>query len=219
VPATSVPDATAPQSNMTSAANPNPIPPGPPDVSTRNPTLDHDLDKLEFIGMWCTPVEDGFSTDATATCYVPEYGMLPDPYPCSVLIKREIVEVVVADNNNDAEDDDDDDETIDPDTSLLADTDDDFSYVSIVCTFYGADPDDTTIEPDYPTTDDDTMTSLDDNSDVDLSFAIFDSYLSFTTLSSDLQPIATTKQLACGSIYQGLSLVPFHLSRRILMGW
>jgi hypothetical protein len=61
-------------------------------------------------------------------------------------------------------------------------------------------------------TDDDTMTSLDDNSDVDLSFAIFDSYLSFTTLSSDLQSdLAMARSIVdadCDVFYDALSDPP-----------
>jgi hypothetical protein len=67
----------APQSNLTSVANPNPISPGPPVVSIRDPSLDHDFDEVEFTGMWCTPVEAAFPADATVTCCVPEDIFLP----------------------------------------------------------------------------------------------------------------------------------------------
>jgi hypothetical protein len=65
-----VPDAsvtTAPQSNLTSVANPNPIPPGPPDVTVFQAQVAdeaHDLDEIEFTGMWCAPVDDATSADA-----------------------------------------------------------------------------------------------------------------------------------------------------------
>ncbi|KAI2499351.1 hypothetical protein MHU86_15133 [Fragilaria crotonensis] len=52
---------TAPQSNLTSVSNPNPIPPGPPDVTVRPVDLSddaHDMDQLEFTGMWCASVDD-----------------------------------------------------------------------------------------------------------------------------------------------------------------
>ena len=52
---------TAPQSNLTSVANPNPIPPGPPDVTVRLEDDAHDFDQIEFTGMWCAMVDD---TDA-----------------------------------------------------------------------------------------------------------------------------------------------------------
>ena len=48
-----VPPATAPQGNLTSVANPNPIPPGPPDVTVRFATDEaQDIDEIEFTGMW-----------------------------------------------------------------------------------------------------------------------------------------------------------------------
>ena len=50
--------ATAPQSNLTSVANPNPIPPGPPDVTVRLEDDAHNIDQIEFTGMWCAMVDD-----------------------------------------------------------------------------------------------------------------------------------------------------------------
>ena len=59
---------TAPQSNLSSVTNPNPIPPGPPDITSREPTESQDLDEMQFTGMWCASVPDTeFTADATAT--------------------------------------------------------------------------------------------------------------------------------------------------------
>ena len=133
----------APQSNLTSVANPNPIPPGPPDVSIRDPALDHDFDEIEFTGMWCTPVEADFHADATVTCYVPEDIFLPS---LPSVIERERLRVTSVHS-----DDDDDDDTTDDDATVPDHDDDTTAHVS----FYGDldDEDDRTVDCDYPTDD------------------------------------------------------------------
>jgi hypothetical protein len=58
--------ANAPQSNLTSIVNPNQIPPGPPDVTTREPDSSaHYDDELVFNGMWHTSVDASASTWVT----------------------------------------------------------------------------------------------------------------------------------------------------------
>jgi hypothetical protein len=178
-----VPDATAPRSSMTSVANPNPIPPGPPDVSPQNPELDHDLDELQFTGMWCTTVDALFSADASATCYIPDDHILaresvnvradvvliaPDriasahvALPDHIVLAPSIIKrerVALRDDIGDDIDSEDDD-------------DDDDSYTTtMACTFFGDVHDDTTVDIDYPTTDDedDDESTVDTISDDDL---------------------------------------------------
>ncbi len=132
----------APQSNLTSVANPNPIPPGPPDVSIRDPELDHNFNEIEFTGMWCTSVEADFTADATVTCYVPE-DIILFPSLLPPVIKRERISVT-----NDISDDNDEDCTVADDTS----DDDDVTHV----TFYGDlnHDDDYRVDHDYPSDDD-----------------------------------------------------------------
>ena len=57
---------TAPKGNLTSVANPNPIPPGPPDVTVRFATEEaHDIDEIEFTSMWCAIVDDDIEVPAS----------------------------------------------------------------------------------------------------------------------------------------------------------
>jgi hypothetical protein len=161
---------TAPQSNLTSVANPNPIPPGPPDVTFREPSDAHELDEIEFTGMWCAPVSAPYSASATVVSVPPprarsksvkfSLGMwcaqvdlavsadatvthVPAPsfYSLTSVIERDNVPFVVDDD-----DDDEDDASVDHDDAI-----------TVVTMFpdYGSNR-----EEDYPTTDDDVS---DDN--------------------------------------------------------
>ena len=70
----------APQGNLTAVANPNPIPPGPPDVTTPEPTDAHDLHEIQFTGMhgmWIAEVDDDTTADATMTELIGQRSSTP----------------------------------------------------------------------------------------------------------------------------------------------
>ena len=49
---------TAPESNFSAVANPNPIPPGPLEyVTTLTPNEAHDLDEMVYNGMWVAGID------------------------------------------------------------------------------------------------------------------------------------------------------------------
>ena len=122
-----VPDAsstTAPEGNLTSVANPNPIPPGPPDVTIRpleEATDAHDIDEIEFTGMWCAAVDDTeFVADALMSpvqlyCTMVDFPVAADASICMTsapVFERENVRDLVVETVDeeclDVEDDDDD---------------------------------------------------------------------------------------------------------------
>jgi hypothetical protein len=154
-----VPDAassTAPQ-----IANPNPIPPGPPDVAVRQDEFAdeaHDLDEIEFTGMWCASVDD--DTPAHALMFqVQLYCTMVDcPVDANATItisapsvfEREIVddfdELLVETVVEDKDELDDQDDT---------DDEDDFTVIDMMFPDPDRDDEDTDFV-DYPSTDDDS---------------------------------------------------------------
>ena len=70
----------SPQGNLTAVANPNPIPPGPPDVTTPEPSDAHDLHEIQFTGMhgmWIAGVNADITADATMTELVTQRSSTP----------------------------------------------------------------------------------------------------------------------------------------------
>ena len=73
--------ALAPQSNLSLVANPNLIPPGPPDVTTRNhDDIEDTEDAITFTGMWCSSVDASFSANASVSQFTPNDGV-PESVP------------------------------------------------------------------------------------------------------------------------------------------
>jgi hypothetical protein len=56
-----------PQSIMTAIANPNLIPPGPPNITHPEPTDNALDDDMTFTGAWCTPIDYHFHANVTVT--------------------------------------------------------------------------------------------------------------------------------------------------------
>ena len=72
------PSVSSPSSNLTSVVNPNPIPPGPPDV-TILPLADDappdDPDAIEFLGIWNVSIDDHLDPEAMVTFNPPSLGI------------------------------------------------------------------------------------------------------------------------------------------------
>ena len=83
------------QSNMTAIANPNLIPPGPPDVTHPEPTDNALDDDMTFTGAWCTPVDYHVNANVTVTGFFPpvptttEGQVSPFTSPSTSVIERE----------------------------------------------------------------------------------------------------------------------------------
>ena len=62
-----------PQSNLSAVANPNPIPAGPPDITTPTPstTTTEPLDNMSFTGAWCAPIIHPLDVDVSVHGYTP----------------------------------------------------------------------------------------------------------------------------------------------------
>ena len=193
-----VPTATAPQGNLTSVANPNLIPPGPPDVTVRFATDEaHDIDEIEFTGMWCAMVDDDIDVPTSAMFQVQLYCTSVDastpadatitssaPFSSGLIVERENVDnfehVSV--------------ETVDDDDSVTdasgCNDDEDITVITMFPNPDDGNADDTDgWDIDYPSTDDDT--NIDDDLTNNESFgsddADLDDYWHGGTLSEDVR--------------------------------